>query len=87
VKAIVPITKKKQDSDLPYHKPPRGKIVAQVRYASRLTGFVAGQDYLGRHFTTVLRLISAKNDFAKIGRRLLPSFRYSPLWGEASGAD
>jgi hypothetical protein len=28
-------------------KPPNGKIVAQVHYASRLPGVVAGQDYLG----------------------------------------
>jgi hypothetical protein len=27
-------------------KPPNGKIVAQVHYASRLPGDVAGQDYL-----------------------------------------
>jgi len=28
-------------------KPPNGKIVAQVLYASRLPGDMAGQDYLG----------------------------------------
>jgi hypothetical protein len=26
-------------------KPPNGRIVAQLRYASRLPGIVAGQDY------------------------------------------
>jgi len=36
-------------------KPPNGKIVAQVHYASRLPGFMARQDYLGQHFTTDLR--------------------------------
>jgi hypothetical protein len=29
-------------------KPPNGKIVAQVLYASRLPSVMAGQDYLGR---------------------------------------
>jgi hypothetical protein len=34
-------------------KPPNGKIVAQVHYASRLPGFMARQDYLGQNFTTI----------------------------------
>jgi hypothetical protein len=42
-------------------KPPNGKIVAQVHYASRLPGFVARQDYLGRHFTMDLRQITKEN--------------------------
>jgi hypothetical protein len=28
-------------------KPPNGRIVAQLRYASRLSGNLAGQDFLG----------------------------------------
>jgi hypothetical protein len=35
-------------------KPPNGKIVAHVHYASRLRGFMATQDYLVQHFTTDL---------------------------------
>jgi hypothetical protein len=35
-----------------------GRIVAQVHYASRLPGDMAGQDYLGRKFTTVLGLVN-----------------------------
>ncbi|MFZ1051901.1 MAG: hypothetical protein WBP65_09410 [Candidatus Sulfotelmatobacter sp.] len=38
---------RRQGPDLPYQKPPNGRIVAQLRYASRLPGDVAGQNYLG----------------------------------------
>jgi hypothetical protein len=37
---------KRLGPDLPC-KPPNGKIVAQIRYASRLPRIVARQDYLG----------------------------------------
>jgi hypothetical protein len=42
-------------------KPPNGRIVAQLRYASRLPGIVAGQDYLRQNFTTGFRLTGEKN--------------------------
>jgi hypothetical protein len=38
-------------------KPPNGKIVAQVHYASRLPGVMAGQDYLSR---ILLRFLCAE---------------------------
>ena len=42
-------------------KPPNGRIVAQVHYASRLPGVAARQDYLGQHFTTVLWPANKRN--------------------------
>jgi hypothetical protein len=42
--------RRRDDRGLIFHanKPPNGKIVPQARYASRLPGITARQDYLSR---------------------------------------
>src|ERR1022692_3307125 len=54
--------KERQGPDLPCKKTSKGKIVAQVRYASRLPRIAAKQDYLSQILPRIVALEREKCD-------------------------